>query len=94
MEGDELMEEDPLALLETDVDYRITYNAAAEEVLIRIPSDAKNREGVIRLYDMQGRHINTGTIDQPISMAGMPKGVYMLSWTVQGHSRSLKFLKP
>ena len=94
VEGDELMEEDPLALLETDVDYRITYNAAAEEVLIRIPSDAKNREGVIRLYDMQGRHINTGTIDQPISMAGMPKGVYMLSWTVQGHSRSLKFLKP
>jgi hypothetical protein len=93
-EADELPDEDPIALLESEVDYRITYNQAAEEVMIRIPTDAKNREGVIRLYDMQGRHINTGTIEQPISMAGMPRGIYMLRWTVQGHSRSLKFLKP
>ena len=93
-EGDWLPDDDPLALLESEVDYRITYNQTAEEVLIRIPTDAKNREGVIHLYDLQGRHINTGTIDKPISMAGMPKGVYLLKWTVQGHSRSLKFLKP
>ena len=93
-EADELPDEDPIAMLESEVDYRITYNPASEEVLIRIPTDAKNREGVIRLYDMQGRHINTGTIEQPISMAGMPRGIYMLRWTVQGHSRSLKFLKP
>ena len=94
VEGDELPGEDPLALLESEVDYRITYDPTAEEVRIRVPLDASNREGVIRLLDMQGRHIGTGTIDQPIRMAGMPKGVYLLNWTVQGHSRSLKFLKP
>ena len=94
VEGDELPDEDAIALLEGDIDYRITYNPSTEEVLIRLPFDAKNRRGVIRLLDLQGRHINTGTIDKPLSMAGLPKGIYLLNWTVQGHSRSLKFLKP
>ena len=93
LEGDELPDDNPLALLETDVDYRITYDPMAEEVLIRIPLDAKNREGIIHLYDMQGRHINTGTVDRPVSMAGQPNGIYLLSWTVQGHSRTIKFIK-
>ena len=93
-EGDLLSDDDAIALLEGDADYRITYDAAAEEVLIRIPSDAADRRGTIRLYDMQGRFISAGATGQPVSMAGLPRGVYLLSWTVQGHSRSVKFLRP
>lgn len=79
---------------DTDADYRIAYNPDAEEVRIHIPADATNRQGDIRLYDMQGRVLGTGSTNQPISMAGMPTGIYLLRWTVQGHSRSLKFRKP
>lgn len=93
-EGDRLPDEDAIALLESDVDYRITYNPVTEEVFIRIPNDATDREGVIHLYDLQGRHIDTGTVGQPVSMVGLPRGIYLLSWTVQGHIRSFKILKP
>ena len=93
-EGDPLPDEDAIALLEGDVDYRITYDPVAEEVFIRIPNDATVRKGVIHLFDLQGRHIDTGTVGQPISMTGQPRGIYLLTWTVQGHSRSIKFLKP
>ena len=93
VEGDQLPDEDAIALLEGDIDYRITYDPVAEEVFIRIPNDAANREGIIRLFDMQGRLLGTGSTGQPVSMTGQPKGIYLLCWTVQGHSRSIKFVK-
>lgn len=93
VEGDTV---DGIAMSEADADadYRITYNPEAESVQIRIPSDATNRQGEIRLYDIQGKELGVGSTEQPISMTGMPKGIYLLRWTVQGHSRSLKFTKP
>ena len=93
VEGDTV---DGIAMSEADADadYRITYNPEAESVQIRIPSDATNRQGEIRLYDIQGKELGVGSTEQPISMTGMPKGIYLLRWIVQGHSRSLKFTKP
>ena len=93
VEGDELPDDDAIALLEGDVDYRITYDPVAEEVFIRIPFDAANHQGIIRLFDMQGHLLATGTTSQPVSLSGQPNGIYLLSWTVQGHSRSIKFVK-
>lgn len=93
MEGDELPDRIDLALAEDDIDYRITYSPEREEVFIRIPNDAKNREGIVRLFDLQGKCLATGSADQPLSVAGLPRGVYLLGWTVQGHSRSIKFVK-
>ena len=93
-EGDLLPDDDAIALLEGDIDYRITYDPVAEEVFIRLPFDAGNRRGTIRLLDLQGHLLGSGTADQPISTARLPRGIYLLSWTVQGHGRSMKFLKP
>lgn len=93
VEGDELPDRIDLALAEDDIDYRITYSPEREEVFIRIPNDAKNREGIVRLFDLQGKCLATGSADQPLSVAGLPRGVYLLGWTVQGHSRSIKFVK-
>ena len=93
-EGDELPDEDAIALLRGDIDYRIAYDPTSQQVSIRIPSDAKSRQGVLHLLDLQGHCLASGSIGKPVSMAGLPQGIYLLRWTVQGHSHSLKFLRP
>lgn len=93
-QGDLLPEdEDAIAMVEKDVEYKVVYSPSTQEVNIRIPLTSKNRQGTIQLYDLQGHMLATGTPNQAICMSGLPNGVYLLRWNIQGHSRAVKFCK-
>lgn len=72
-----------------DFDYRITMDSN-KQIHIRIPNGVENVQGSIGLYDLNGRLVASGNIAEAINASTLPSGVYILKWTVNGHSRSRK----
>jgi len=47
----------------------------------------------VSVYTVDGRLVATFRADEQLSMEGKPKGIYIVSWTVGGKTRSVKFRK-
>ena len=79
---------------EPDVDYRVGYDPARQEILLHAPMDIAASDCVILVYDIQGKIIGKGDALTPVSMANHPAGIYVVTWNVHGSRRSIKFQKP
>ena len=73
-----------------DFDYRITLDQHSKQFHIRIPNGVENVRGTIALYDLNGRILASGSVTEAVDASMLPSGVYILKWTVNGHSRSRK----
>ena len=72
-----------------DFDYRITMDSS-KQIHIRIPNGVEDVQGTIALYDLSGRMLGSGSLTEAVDASMLPSGVYILKWTVNGHSRSRK----
>ena len=72
-----------------DFDYRITMDSS-KQIHIRIPNGVENVQGSIALYDLSGRMLGSGSLKEAVDASSLPSGVYILKWTVNGHTRSRK----
>jgi hypothetical protein len=73
-----------------DFDYRITLDEQSKQFHIRVPNGVENVQGTIALYDLNGRMLSSGSVTEAVDASMLPSGVYILKWTVNGHSRSRK----
>lgn len=73
-----------------DYDYRITLDLHSKQFHIRIPNGVENVQGTIALYDLNGRRLASGSVSEAVDASMLPAGVYILKWTLNGHSRSRK----
>lgn len=73
-----------------DFDYRITLDQHSKQFHIRIPNGVENVRGTIALYDLNGQMLASGSVTEAVDASMLPSGVYLLKWTVNGHSRSRK----
>ena len=72
-----------------DFDYRITMDSN-RQIHIRIPNDVENVQGTIAVYDLNGRMLASGSVSKAVDASMLPGGVYLVKWTVNGHTRSRK----
>lgn len=79
---------------EPDVDYRVGYDPARQEILLHAPMHIAASDCTILVYDTHGRIIGKGDALTPVSMASHPAGIYVVTWNVHGSRRSIKFQKP
>ena len=75
------------------IDYAIIYDQASES--IRFASDDMRvlAEVIVRVYTVGGRLLYTFSADTEQSVAELPSGTYIVSWTYGETSRSIKFKK-
>lgn len=75
------------------IDYAIIYDQASES--IRFASDDMRvlAEVSVRVYTVGGRLLYTFSADTEQSVAELPSGTYIVSWTYGETSRSIKFKK-
>jgi hypothetical protein len=74
---------------EEEFDYRITMDRN-KQIHIRIPNGVSNVQGTIAVYDLNGRMLASGSVSKAVDASMLPSGVYLVKWTVNGHSRSRK----
>ena len=78
-----------VSMWKEDFDYRITMDSS-KQIHIRIPNGVEDVQGIIALYDLCGRMLGSGSLTEAVDASMLPSGVYILKWTVNGHSRSRK----
>lgn len=92
-EADERLGED-IASMPDDLEYRITYNPDLQQVYIRIPNDLSvPKKNHIALFDLAGKQLLSGSVQDAMDVSSLPHGVYVLRWTVGPSTRTIKFLK-
>ena len=79
---------------ESDIDYRVGYDRVTQEVLLHVPLGVASEGCAVSVHDDGGRLVGEGSALVPVSLAGQPSGVYVVSWNVHGSRRSVKFMKP
>lgn len=89
VKADEDMVDGIASMWTEDFDYRITMDSS-KQIHIRIPNGVENVQGTIALYDLNGRMLSSGSVTKAVDASTLPSGVYLLKWTVNGHSRSRK----
>jgi hypothetical protein len=87
--ADESIVDGMASMWKEDFDYRITMDSN-KQIHIRIPNGVENVQGTIALYDLNGRMLASGSVTEAVDASMQPSGVYILKWTVNGHSRSRK----
>ena len=87
--ADENVEVGIASMWKKDFDYRITMDSS-KQIHIRIPNGVENVQGTIALYDLNGRMLASGSVKDAVDASSLSSGVYLLKWTVNGHSRSRK----
>jgi hypothetical protein len=87
--ADENIEVGIASVWKEDFDYLITMDSS-KQIQIRIPNGVENVQGTIALYDLNGRMLSSGSVTKAVDASTLPSGVYLLKWTVNGHSRSRK----
>ena len=88
-QADENVEVGIASMWKEDFDYRVTMDSS-KQIHIRIPNGVQNVNGTIALYDLSGRMMSSGSVTEAVDASMLPSGVYLLKWTVNGHTRSRK----
>ena len=89
VKADESMVDGIASMWKEDFDYRITMDSN-RQIHIRIPNDVENVQGTIAVYDLNGRMQASGSVSKAVDASMLPSGVYLVKWTVNGHTRSRK----
>lgn len=89
VKADESVVDGMASMWQEDFDYRITMDSN-KQIHIRIPNGVENVQGTIALYDLNGRMVASGSVKEAVDASMLSGGVYILKWTVNGHSRSRK----
>lgn len=89
VKADESIVDGIASIWKEDFDYRITMDSN-NQIHIRIPNGVENVQGTIAVYDLNGRMLASGSVSKAVDASMLPGGVYILKWTVNGHSRSHK----
>ena len=89
VKADESMVDGIASMWKEDFDYRITMDSN-RQIHIRIPNDVENVQGTIAVYDLNGRMQASGSVSKAVDASMLPGGVYLVKWTVNGHTRSRK----
>lgn len=79
---------------ELDVDYRVGYDRAKQEILLHTPLEIASSNCNLSVYDTNGRLVGMGDAFHPVSLANQPSAIYVVTWNVHGSQRSIKFQKP
>ena len=87
--ADENVTVDIASMWKEDFDYRITMDSS-KQIHIRIPNGVGNVNGTIAVYDLNGRMLASGSVSRAVDASMLPSGVYLVKWTVNGHTRSRK----
>ena len=89
VKADESIVDGIASVWKEDFDYRITMDSN-KQIHIRIPNGVENVQGAIAVYDLNGRMQASGSVSKAVDASMLPSGVYLVKWTVNGHSRSRK----
>ncbi len=73
------------------LDYALAY-APTDNRLHFGAEDPEALTFTARIYDRNGRLVRTFPASQSCSLQGLPHGLYIISWTVGGKQRSVKFV--
>lgn len=89
VKADESIVDGIASVWKEDFDYRITMDSN-KQIHIRIPNGVENVQGTIAVYDLNGRMLASGSVSKAVDASMLPGGVYLVKWTVNGHTRSHK----
>ncbi len=79
---------------DSPVDYRVGYDPHRQEVILHAPLGMASTQCMLAVYDTAGHLLGRGSALTPVSLAGHPSGIYIVTWNVHGSQRSIKFQKP
>ena len=74
------------------LDYALAYAPSGDRLHFG-SDDPSQLTFSVRLYDRSGRLLRTFRASDGCSLSGLPRGLYIVSWQVDGHQRSVKFVK-
>lgn len=72
--------------------YSVRYSASASAIRF-VSDDDSALEGTYCIYGAAGNLVRTGAIEPLVGVDGLAGGVYVLTWTVDGRTRSAKFVR-
>ena len=89
--------EDPDAIEDIEnaghpVDYALAYDPQSG----RLHFGCDNLEDLrfmVMVYDNGGRRVRTFRASDGTNLAGLPRGLYMITWSVDGRQRTVKLMK-
>ena len=73
-------------------DYALAYDAAGS----RLHFGADNPSALtfaVHVYDRSGRQVRTFRASESCDVSALPRGLYIVSWRIQGRQHSVKFMK-
>lgn len=76
------------------VPFSVGYDPARHTVALHVSASANPAQCTLSVHDTQGRLVGRGDAATPVSLAQWPAGIYVVSCSVQGSHRSIKFHKP
>ena len=72
------------------VDYALAYDPTTHRLHFG-SDDMEKMNFAVRLYDQTGRLLRTFRASDGCSLQGLPRGLYIVSWNINGKVRSVKF---
>lgn len=75
-----------------ETDYALAYNLSGDYLHFGA-EDPAALTFMAHLYDGAGRLVRTFRASEGCSLQRLPRGLYTVSWTIQGRQRSVKFIK-
>ena len=83
-------EPEPDGISVVDIDYALAYDPSASRLHFG-SDDLSALTFTARVYDSGGRLVRQFRAAEGASLADLPRGLYIVSWTWQGRQRSVKF---
>lgn len=83
---------DAVTDMAAELEYRVVYDPLAQVVRLRQPI-GQQTSGIMSLYTLSGTKLATSDINLPLSLQGSPNSVFLLTWTIGGKTKSVKFAR-
>ena len=78
--------------LNSQSDYALAYDPQGQRLHFGA-EDPSQLNFTVRVYDQSGRIVRTFRASNECFLTGLPHGIYIVSWSVEGQQRSVKFTK-
>jgi hypothetical protein len=78
--------------LNSQSDYALAYDPQGQRLHFGA-EDPSQLSFTVRVYDQSGRIVRTFRASNECFLTGLPHGIYIVSWSVEGRQRSVKFTK-
>lgn len=76
------------------VPFSVGYDRTQHTVLLHVAAEANPAQCTLTVHDTQGHLVGRGNATTPVNLSQWPAGIYVVSCTVQGCHRTIKFSKP